>query len=150
MTFKKGDIKTKLAGSKGGLKAQQTNHDEIFKNLADGRSNGINMKRMNANIEHQREAGRQSRKAEEIALLTIKNDYDTMYKPYCICDAVCIKDGKVIFVEVKRIRNGVKEELRPLQKEFKELCDKLNIRYHVIYIDYNNNGTFHVQNIPLP
>ena len=118
MVFKKGDSEASTCGRKGGSKG----------------GGGRYLKKVNQNREHQSRAGKMSRYWEQLAISRLVKDYDKIFKPFRVCDRICIKDGEIIFVEVKRKRNGKKEKLRPLQEEFKNLCEKLGYRYEIIYI----------------
>ncbi len=53
-----------------------------------------------------------------------------MFLPQSICDRICIKNEKIVFVEIKH--KG--QKLRPKQQEFKELCNKLGYEYIIEYI----------------
>ena len=68
----------------------------------------------------------ENKKAEEI-----KDNYNHMYKPSVVCDRICIKDGKIVFVEIKQTG----QNLRKQQQEFKELCEKLGYEYIIEYIN---------------
>lgn len=132
MVFKKNDETTKLAAQKGGLKAQEKHPEsaQIMNKRRDTTIYSEMCKKMNSNKEHQRIAGKMSRKAENDKAEMLQNKYEKMYQPFRVCDRICIKDGKLIFVEIKK--QG--QELRPLQKEFQKLCQELGYNYTIEYI----------------
>ncbi len=57
-----------------------------------------------------------------------------MFLPQSICDRICIKDGKIIFIEIKRDKSSEGRKLSKKQQEFKNLCDKLGYEYVIEYI----------------
>lgn len=76
------------------------------------------------------DAGKKSRKREKIVAEKIKPLFDNFFEPSRVCDRIGIKDGKLIFIEIKK---DDKDKLRPLQRKFKELCKSLGIDYEVHY-----------------
>lgn len=137
MVFKKDDENTKKSAQKGGLMSQKK-HPEIAKTLASRRNKkpySEKCKTFNMNIEHQRKAGKLSRIYENKAIEAMASRYDKIYQPFRVCDRICIRNGKIVFVEVKHTRNGKREKLKPLQEEFKNLCEKLGYEYEIINID---------------
>ena len=128
MTFKKGEEKTKLAGSKGGLKTQEV-HSEVQSNLTLGRK-GDTYRKFNTNKEHQINAGKMSRHWENLKAEEMKKRYDEVFQPFVVCDRLCVKDEKIIFVEIKKSGQILSEQ----QKIFQELCNKLGYSYVVEYI----------------
>ncbi len=75
--------------------------------------------------EHLTKMGQMSRKRENAVIENIRPDYDKIFLPQEVCDRIAIKDGKMFFIEVK----GPRQQLRPKQKEFKEITKN---RYIVI------------------
>ncbi len=132
MVFKKNDETTKLAAQKGGLKAQE-NHPESAQIMNQRRDTTIYSemcKKMNSNKEHQRIAGKMSRKAENEKAKILQNKYEKIYQPFRVCDRICIKDEKIVFIEIKQVG----QKLRPLQEEFRKQCEKLGYEYIIEYI----------------
>lgn len=136
MTFKKGEAKTKLAGKKGG-KTTQNLHPEVISNLEHGR-NAKSFQMLNRNHEHQVNAGKRSRYWENLKAKELSKYYDEMFLPSMICDRICLKEGKLIFVEIKRKDNGelkaIQIKLSKTQKHFQDICKKLGLEYKVVYI----------------
>ncbi len=73
--------------------------------------------------------GKLSNKYENEVAEKIKNEYDSFFRPASICDRIGIKDGKLIFIEIKQ--KG--QKLRPKQEQFKKICEKLGIEYRIEY-----------------
>ena len=133
--FKKKDEKTLNAGRKGGLKTQEI-HPETKKYLELGRR-GQTFKKFNSNVEHQRNAGRMSRVWEQKVADMLTREFDRVYLPQCICDRICIKDGKITFIEIKKIKHidfKKPKDLTPLQEEFKNFCNKYGYAHEVIEV----------------
>ena len=61
--------------------------------------------------------GKLSRKFENEMAEKIKGNYDYMFLPQSVCDRICIKNGKIFFIEIKKGKDKLKEK----QKEFKKL-----------------------------
>jgi len=136
MTFKKNDLKTRVAASKGGSRTQQM-RPEIKRNL-ELRNLPLLRKQcreFNADREHQKRAGKRSRYWENKKIRDLTKSFDEIFQPYEICDRICIKDGKLVFVEVKR-KNGSRSgrELSKKQLGFKKFCEHAGIPYTVEYI----------------
>ncbi len=79
--------------------------------------------------EHCRNAGKKSRKREKKIIKKIKKNYDILFIPSRVCDRIAIKDNKIIFIEAKPRKQ---KTLRPKQREFKDICDRLGIEYKVV------------------
>ena len=76
------------------------------------------------------DAGKKSRKREKIVAKAIEPLFDNLFEPFRVCDRIGVKDGKLIFIEIKK---DSRDKLRPLQREFREICKSLNIDYEVHY-----------------
>lgn len=72
-------------------------------------------------------AGRKSRLFENKIAETIKAD--KVFLPQEVCDRIIVRDGKIIFVEIKR-KDKRQQRLKPKQKEFKKIAKD---SYEVIY-----------------
>jgi len=71
-----------------------------------------------------RRMGLESRKYENSVADTLK--YKSMFLPNEVCDRIVIKNGKIIFIEIKHPG----QELRPKQEQFKNLVGSA---YKIIY-----------------
>ncbi len=130
MVFKKNDKFTKemsrKGGKIGGKKTQKLYPKMYLENLKDG-----GWKCINSNKEHQSASGKQCRVGENNKAKELESQYDDMFLPQSVCDRICFKDGKLIFIEIKQNKE---QKLKPKQQEFKELCEKYNYKYIVEYI----------------
>ena len=84
--------------------------------------------------EQQSKAGKQCKIGENKKAEELKSQYDSMFLPQSICDRICFKNGKIIFIEIKQ-KKGIRNKLSEKQKEFKELCEKYGYKYMIEYID---------------
>jgi len=147
MSFKKNDKRTKDLAQKGGRESQRK-HPEWIRNLANIRSNkkdySNQCKRFNKDRTHQIFAGKMSRIWENILAKKLEQEYAKVYLPSQIFDRVCVtKDGKIVFIECKKIKNGKKDKLKPKQIEFMNLCKELG--YKDVYVV----KWLHTPNIPM-
>lgn len=142
MTFKKNDRKTREAARKGGLARtkqykQNPNTNPLKQLWKDDRwrkklikQGKQALKERRANKEEFRkqcsEAGKNSRKYENMALNKLKEQYDKIYRPSDIFDRLVIKNGQITFIEIKKHPD---QKLRPKQKEFKLFCQTNNFNW---------------------
>ena len=75
--------------------------------------------------EHLSKMGKKSRERENRVIESIKDQYHKIFLPQEVCDRIAIKDGKIFFIEVKSLKQG----LSPKQEIFKKLTKN---RYIVI------------------
>jgi ribosomal protein L44E len=147
MVFKKNDERTKLAAQQGGLKAQEKHPDsaQIMVERRDTNIYSERCKKMNQDKEHQRNAGKFSAFWENLAIERFNKDFGNknIFRPSEVCDRICVKGDKITFIEVKRIKSGKKEKLRPKQEAFKNFCEINGYTYQVIYIDAENNKAYY-------
>jgi len=97
--FKKGELRT-LKASKKGMQARLQKYPNL-----------------------QSEAGRNSRKYENMVASKLKGDY--IFMPNEICDRIVVRNGAIFFVEIKR--KG--EKLRPKQELFKSIVKE---KYEIV------------------
>lgn len=125
------------AGRKGGASPSKIRNKALSKMMQERWQNQEYRKNALKQLEKAREnidktkAGEKSRKYENKKANQIEKEYDYFVNPVIVCDRIGIKDGKLIFIEIKR--KG--QKLRTKQKEFKELLEKLGIaHYEIAYV----------------
>lgn len=124
MTYKKNDIKTIESARKGAIKKNKLYPEQL----------GQVWKKLNSDKNHQSKSGKKSRIGENKKAEELKSQYDNIFLPQTICDRICIKSGKITFIEIKQIG----QKLKPKQQEFKELCDKFGYEYIIEYINFDD------------
>ena len=94
--------------------------------LAHLRSNGKKGRAicLQRNLNAQRDAGRNSRKDENLVASKIEADH--VFLPSEVCDRIVIRNGEIFFVEIKK--NG--QKLRPKQELFRSIAEE---KYEVIF-----------------
>ncbi len=98
--FKKGDERASINGKKG------------------------MMARLSKNPNLQSDAGRNSRKHEN--LVASKLEADQVFMPSEICDRIVVRNGDIFFVEIKR--KG--QKLRPKQELFRSIAkEKYEVKF---------------------
>ena len=75
-------------------------------------------------------AGKLSRVLENKRAKQISKKFSLMFQPFEVCDRICIKDRKIVFVEIKKVG----QRLSHKQLIFRSLCDELGYQYIVEYI----------------
>lgn len=142
MTFGKGNQKNVSELGRKGAESSNKKHNH-FKKLWNNEEWAKNKAKQSSKImtdynnsmtkekfaEHCRNAGKKSRKLENEVASKIKGEYDFMFTPFRVCDRIAIKDGILIFIEIKPKK---KQNLRPQQKKFKEICKQLGITYKIV------------------
>ena len=123
MKFKKNDPFTKEMAKKGGKISAEKHPENLNRKVGGTFPPEYHTK------EHCSNAGKHSRIRENAKAKELIPNYDNMFLPNEVCDRICIKDGKVIFLEIKKNGYG----LRTKQKEFKEICDTNGYKYQVEY-----------------
>ena len=141
MVFGKGNLKNvKEIGRKGGIATGLSGNNILKKLWKDEKWSEKKRKEskeyietfnnsMNAEEfrEHCRNAGKKSREREKRVIDKIRGDYDKLFMPFRVCDRIAIKGNEIVFIEIKKH----KEKLRPKQREFKEICERLGFEYHI-------------------
>lgn len=79
---------------------------------------------------HCSKAGKKSRERENKVSKRIKGKYEKIFQPFVVCDRIAIKNGKVVFIEIKKDKT---DKLKPKQKEFRDLCNEMKIEYKIHY-----------------
>jgi len=132
MPFKKGDSRAIEAGKKGGKTTQDFHREKVLKNLHRGRPEMC--RKFNKDKTHQSNAGKRSRHWENKKAEELKETYDEVFQPFRVCDRICFKNGKLVFVEIKRKNRRKIRKLTPTQKQFKKLCELFGYKYIVVSI----------------
>jgi hypothetical protein len=83
----------------------------------------IKLKKIRENVDHSK-AGKKSRLFENEIAKNIQAD--RIFLPQEVCDRIVVRNGKIIFIEIKH--KG--ERLRPKQSEFQELAKE---NYEILY-----------------
>lgn len=149
MPFKKGDIITVKAGIKGNIGKRkgvgsktwrQENPEKYTQIVEDRRKRGKQqMSEINRNVAHQQNAGQMSRYWENQKAEELKSQYDEIFQPSSVCDRICLKDGKLTFVEIKQKKGRPFQiNLTETQKRFMKLCQEAGYNYEVVYLVRNS------------
>jgi len=112
---------TKEQRIKGGKKTRKLYGKDMDKKL---------VKRMKAGLASRmgKIGGKRTVLYEKLAIEQNKDLFDEIFRPRDICDRVAVKNGKIIFIECKRVN----QSLRKNQDKFKKLCDKAGIEYNIL------------------
>ena len=70
--------------------------------------------------------GSKSRNHENRVAKLLYKEYDQVFTPSAVCDRICIKNGRVFFIEIKQVG----QQLRPKQEQFKQLVGNAFIIYY--------------------
>jgi len=65
------------------------------------------------------EMGKKSRYYENLIEKKLVSRFDMMFKPYEVCDRICIKNGEIFFLEIKNKNN---QRLTDKQRLFKNIA----------------------------
>ena len=79
---------------------------------------------------HRSEAGKKSRLYENTVGERIKSKFEQLFLPSVVCDRIGIKNGKLIFIEIKKAKT---EKLKPNQEKFRKICNQMEIEYIIEY-----------------
>lgn len=149
MPFKKNDQKTIQAAIKGdknkrkGIASEEwkTNNPKRYAKIIEQRRiQGGRLFSQYRDKEHQSNAGKKSRYYENAGMEQLKARYSKVFPPSVVCDAICINQiasdwYEIVFAEIKQgdPKKG-KASLRPKQEEFQKICEKLGVKYEIVYV----------------
>lgn len=134
MTFGK-DTDPREAGRKGGktfsIKRSIKRSESMKKRWKNSNFRKRMLEKLNKNRNtNYSEMGKKSTYYENIKSKEIEKEFDLMFKPNEVCDRICIKENKIIFIEIK----GKNKALSHKQKVFREFCKNNNLNYRIEFI----------------